>query len=247
MSFKFICFVDKDEWESFLIGINAVNENPLIIFGKERISCNTLTPDEALMFSGLTTPLKSTIEGEQTFPLAIYLPAIIASLAEAPSGDLALMSDGTLFYHEYETNSGRVRGQYNILQRHRLELPKFDYPLKFDIDTKHLEFIVSNLHETSSIIFSREKDGLLIANEDYSVFVPVPNEEIVYNVNEPGAFSTMISTANMLKVFEVISLYESIRIGLGEDIPIVFLGTSERLKMGFMIGAQVEEDGEGSD
>jgi hypothetical protein len=52
----------------------------------------------------------------------------------------------------------------------------------------------------------------------------------------------MISTALMLKAFEVLSLYESIHIGLGEDIPIVFLGTSERLKMGFMIGPEVDDD-----
>ena len=241
MTFKFVCFVDKDEWESFLLGIAQVNLTPLIIFGPERISCNTMTTDESMMFSGMINHSKTSIQGELTFNVALDLPMIIASLASAPSGELALMFDGVLFYVEYDTASETHRLQFPIIQRHRLELPKYDYPLKFDIDSKHLEFIVSTLHEAQSIIFSREENGLLIADPTWETFTTIEDKDIQYTKNVKGNFSTMISTAMMLKAFEVLSLYESINIGLGEDIPLVLLGTSERLKMGFMIGPEVDE------
>jgi hypothetical protein len=163
-------------------------------------------------------------------------------MAEAPSGELALMFDGVLFYTEYNVGDVTHRQQYPIIQRHRLELPKFEYPLKFDIDSSHLEFIVSTLKDFPSVIFSRETDGLLIADPDWETFTTIESKDISYTTHTPGSFSSMISTALMLKAFEVLSLYESIHIGLGEDIPIVFLGTSERLKMGFMIGPEVDDD-----
>lgn len=241
MSFHFVCFVDKDEFESFLIGIAQVNPTPLIIFGPERISCNTMTTDESMMFSGMIIHTKTSIQGQLTYNVALDLPAIIRDLSSAPSGELALMFDGTIFYVEYESNGDTYRLQYPIIHRHRLELPKFDYPLKFDIDSKHLEFIVTTLKDFPSVIFSRETDGLLIADPDWETFTTIDTKDISYTTHTKGSFSTMISTALMLKAFEVLSLYESIHIGLGEDIPIVFLGTSERLKMGFMIGPEVDE------
>lgn len=238
MAIKFVSFVDKDEFETFILAINQVNDTPLIIFGPEIISCNTMDVDEQMMFSGTLTHFKSSIKTDETFNVAVYLPALISTLATKPPGEVALMFDGVSFYVEWDPGNKVI---HETVKREPIELPKFDYPLKMDIETSHLEYIPANLSDESSIIFSREKDGLLISNPTWDKFITVHNDNITYVKSKEGSYSTMVDTKMLLKALEIISLYDTVLIGLGEDIPLILLGTSDRLKLGYMIAAQVEE------
>lgn len=221
-----------------------MDDSPLIVFGAERISCNTMDEGQNIMFSGILIHHKSSINGDKTFDVGIQIEGLIAHLANRPSGEVGiLLIDDTLII---EGPDESAKFAVRLLECIKIDLPTFDYPLKMDIETKHLEHIIDTLKDFPSIIFSRENKGLHISEPSWEKFITICPKDITYVKNREGAFSTMISMEFMLKAFEVVSLYESILIGLGEDIPIVLLGSSDTLKMGFMIGAQVEDDGEES-
>lgn len=236
--YKFVSFVDKDEFETFLIAINVVNPHALIVFGNDRITCNVMNQDEDMMFSGIVSHYRTSIAPEVVFKVGLPIDQLVRDFAILPPGEVGLLLTSDTFV----VDNSITKNMYSLRERHAIELPKFDYPIKMDIDSKYLEYIMTNLHDSPSIIFSREEDNLLIASADWEKFVTVCKKDINYDKNLKGAYSTMVSTPYMLKVLEILSLYDSIRIGLGEDIPIVFLGTSSSLKLGFMIGAQVEEE-----
>jgi hypothetical protein len=236
--YKFVSFVDKDEFETFLIAINIVNPYATIVFGNDRISCNVMNKEEDMMFSGIVSHYRTSIAPEVTFKVGLYLDQMIRDFATMSPGEVGLLLTSDMFI----VDNSITKYMYSLYGLYEIDLPKFDYPVIMDISSKYLEYIMTNLHDSPSIIFSREEDNLLIASADWEHFVTVCKKDIAYDKDLKGSYSTMVSTPYMLKALEVLSLFDSVRIGLGEDIPIVFLGTSPSLKLGFMIGAQVEEE-----
>jgi hypothetical protein len=238
---KFVSFVDKDKFELFCQAANIAGDVVVVKFGPEKITCNRICEDGGCLFSGEYIHTHTTVEQDQVISVALSTCELVTYLAQMPSGGLSLGID----------NVGDfilLVGGFKISITPITPCPPSDnvsfeeYPLWLNIDTEHIDAALAYIGETSSIVVSREDDGLYFTDPEWALPVLVRDMVLSYEKNDTNKYSTMVDRLVFKKIFDVMSVYTSVKIILGEDMPLIIMGYDEQVKLSFMIAPQVEEE-----
>lgn len=248
---KFVTFVDKDKFELFCYAIHLAGDVAVMKFGPEKITCNRICEDGGCLFSGEYIHTKSSIEPDNIIPVALSTCELVTYLAKLPSGELGLALD-TVGDFIMEGEGMRISITPISPRPESDEVTKEEYPMIFNVDVEHLlnmlTFTEADSKELSSIILSIEDDGLYMANQDWtssSVLHDVGTTAFVFfEKRTPGKSSVMVDYKMFKNILTTMSVYTSVKITLGEDMPLILLGYDEQIRIGYMIAPQVEEEEE---
>jgi hypothetical protein len=248
---KFVTLVDKDKFELFALSAHIAGDVVVMKFGPEKITCNRICEDGNCLFSGEYIYTQSTIAEDQIIHVGLSTCELVKNLAQMPSGGLSIGVDNVGDFI-------MVVGGFKISMTPITPCPESDevtkeeYPIIFSVDTEHLAnmiaFTEADSKELSSIILSVEDDGLYMANQDWSsssVLHDVGTTTFVFfEKRTPGKFSVMIDYKAFKNIITAMSVYTSIKVALGEDMPLIILGYDEQVRLAYMIAPQVEEEEE---
>jgi hypothetical protein len=234
---------------TFLEFISSVTDSAVVSFGPEEIVCNVYSQSGEVLISTDITPLKTdaTSITEMKLPIDEILEQIHAeskpldeNVVWQSSGEIVdIYPDGL---SETDSNEEMTISSVRALQNEEPLSPvvKLDYPIKFFIDTDILSAKLSELKPTEYIIISYEEGKLFIANRDWSDRVEIPSDQFFLDKITSGSFSSMFKAEYIKFASDALNIFASVKIGLGEDLPLVILGYSPELKLGFMISQLLE-------
>jgi hypothetical protein len=237
---KFVTFVDKDKFELFALAAHVAGDVVVMKFGPQKISCNRICEDGGCLFSGEYIHAKTSIQEDTVIPVALSTCELITYLAQLPSGELSFGLDAV---NDFVMEAGGFRISMTTVKPcpPSDEVSFEDYPLWFYVDTELIGNLIDSL-DKESVVVSREEDGLYFTNPDWSMSIKILPEYLVYEKNAEGIISTMVDYQVFRRIFDVMSIYKSVKIILGDDMPLIFMGNDEQVRLAFMIAPQVEEE-----
>lgn len=242
---QFTAIVNGPMFKMFLEGISTVATTAIITFGPEKITCNHLTPAGDLMESSLLPPFKSNLTS--LVSLKIDVDKILEDIGEEVlPDDLAIMWNEEVFdaipnVEETDDPESLVIFSQKSSETplNHPEPPRINYPLRFSIDMEVLKRHLANLPKTPRVIISYENGPLYLATESWSDKVEIPGSEFHISHLTRGSYSSLFSRDLLESVIQVLDIFESISIALGEDLPLIIVGIDPNLKIGYMIAQQV--------
>lgn len=246
----FVCIVPGQLLSLFFQGIATVADHAVISWGPEKVVCNAFTPTGDLLFSGSVQPTSSNLSGveELELPIGEIVEQIEAEESPLPE-QVVCQHAGTLFevYPHIEAAEHPEEiliSSVEVISKEKSHtLPaRIEYPVKFYIDTDVLLVEFNKIKAGEYIIVSWENGTLHLASRDWTSQVTIPDGQIVLDRVTPGEYSSMHSYGTLKGVVEALGIFASVKIGMGEDLPLVLAGFSPELKLGYMITQLMEDN-----
>lgn len=243
MSFQVI--VNGPMYKLFIQGLATVATNPIITYGPQKITCNSITPAGDLMVSGLIPPIKTDLQQPVSLVTNVDAELEIIAEQEMPEELVLQWGEGELLAYP-NLEEADVPEEVDIFklssketQENHPEAPRINYPLRFSINHDVLKAAVSKLKPSKGIILSYEAGPFYLATESWSDKVEIPGSDISFGKLQKGSYSSLIDREVFESVINALELYESVSLALGEDLPLIVVGIDPGLKLGYMIAQQV--------
>jgi hypothetical protein len=204
-----------------------------------------MSSDGLILVSSEIHPIKSNLREIVEIELPVEEIADQLDLCDLPDEVVCQWQDTKFEIYDNVDETDSIdeimdaRASLIISDTQYINVPRIPFPILLSVDLEYLRGILRTIPGTS-VILSYEEGVWYLASQDWSSSLIVDAARYVSMRRAKGSFGTMVSKETLEGILGALEMFESARISLGEDMPLVIVGIDLIFKLGFMIAQEIE-------